>query len=149
MKKMIVVAGALLGGLLSSCISQSSAVSQDAVEEMLASPGLAVTPFVPAWLHEDKEGIWPLSEQDRQRVCSLLQTGEHRHIPELAYQTDDDRAPLSQNRFYIYATNGQCLAGTVLHERVAMHDVVLTEEQERELYRLLKPYLRNVFRDLP
>ena len=59
--------------------------------------------------------------------------------------TDDEHAPLVQNRFYIYATNGQCLAGTVLEKRVVMHDVVLTEEQEKELYTILTPYLRKVF----
>jgi hypothetical protein len=29
-----------------------------------------------------------------------------------------------------------------------MHDVVLQEAQEKELYILLKPYLRNLFRGL-
>ena len=69
-------------------------------------------------------------------------------MPELAYQTDDEHNPLVQNRFYIYAMNGQCLAATVLDKRVVMHDVVLTEEQEKELYQLLKPYLKNVFKGL-
>ena len=49
---------------------------------------------------------------------------------------------------YIYAKNGQCLAATVLDDRVVMHDVVLSESQEKELYQLLKAYLKNVFRGL-
>ncbi len=145
MKKALLLALACAAGILSSCLNQSGAVSQAAVEEMLASPRLAVTPFLPAWLHDDKQVIQPLSEPDRQRVCAILLAGEHRHVPELAYQTDDERNPLSRNRFYVYASNAQCLAATLLEERVAMHDVLLTEPQERELYQILRPYLRRLF----
>ena len=69
-------------------------------------------------------------------------------MPELAYQLDDENDPLAQNRFYLYASNGQCLAGTVMDTRVVMHDVVLTEAQEQELFALLKPYLKKVFTGL-
>ena len=130
---------------LSACTYQSYSVSTDAVQEMLSAPAMAVTPFEPAWLNEDGEGIWPLSEADRLKVCAILQGGEAREVPELAYQTDDEHAPLVQNRFYIYAPNGQCLAGTLLEKRVVMHDVVLQEAQEKELFTILKPYLRKVF----
>lgn len=131
--------------LLGACLNQSGAVSREAVLEMLDSPKLAVTPFQPIWLNEGTEEIWPLSEADRQKVCAILRAGEARHIPELTYQTDDARNPLSEHRFYIYATNGQCLAGTLLENRVAMHDVVLPPEQEALLYVVLKPYLVRVF----
>ena len=30
-----------------------------------------------------------------------------------------------------------------------MHDVVLPEDRERELYSILKPYLEKVFKTLP
>lgn len=131
--------------LLAGCLHPVGSVSEEAVQEMLASPHLAVTPYQPAWLNENGEGIWPLSEADRRKVCAILQSGEARDVPELAYQTDDEHAPLVQHRFYIYAPNGQCLAGTLLDKRVVMHDVVLPEEQEKELYTILKPYLRKVF----
>lgn len=141
---MLVAAACLLGG----CLNQSGAVSAAAVQEMLASPELAVTPFQPAWLNEGSEGIWKLSPAVREQVCSILRAGEPRYVPELAYQTDDARNPLADNRFYVYATNGQCLAGTLLEHRVVMHDIVLQPEQEQQLYTLLKPYLTNLFPEL-
>lgn len=115
---------------------------------MLESPRLAVTPFQPVWLDADGRNVWPLTETDRQAVCDILRAGSGRDVPELAYQTDDEHAPLVQNRFYIYATNGQCLAATVLNDRVVMHDVVLPAEQEQALYRILRPYLKKVFTGL-
>lgn len=146
MKRVFFCAAAAV--LLSACVNQSYSVSSEAVEEMLAAPGMAVTPFQPAWLNEDGEEIWPLGADARAKVCAILKSGSNRHVPELAYQTDDENSPLAQNRFYLYASNGQCLAGTVMNTRVVMHDVVLTEEQEQELYRILKPQLRKIFRDL-
>ena len=148
MMKQMLMAALVAGGMLSSCVSQSYSVSRDAVNEMLSAPGMAVTPFQPAWLHVDGREIWKLKPEDHARVRSILQTGESRHVPELLYQTDDAHAPLVQNRFYLYASNAHCLAATVLDDRVAMHDLVLTEEQERELYSILKPYLKNVFKGL-
>ena len=143
MKKTALSVCAAAGGLLSACLPQNASVSQDAVEEMLASPHLMVTPFVPAWVNDEPGKQLPAPA--RERVCAILQSGERRHVPEVAYQTDDERNPLVKNRFYLYASNGQCLAGTVMNGRVVMHDVVLTEEQERELYRLFTPYLEKVF----
>lgn len=148
MMRQMLMAALVAGGALSSCVSQSYSVSREAVDEMLTAPGLAVTPFQPAWLHEDGKEIWELKPEDHARVRSILQAGASRHVPELLYQTDDAHAPLAQNRFYLYASNAHCLAATVLDDRVAMHDLVLTEEQERELYSILKPYLRNVFKGL-
>lgn len=134
--------------LLSGCLNQSYSVSTAAVEEMLAAPAMAVTPYLPAWLNEGNEGIWKLSEADHARVCAILRSGENRPIAELVYQTDDGSAPLAQNRFYLYASNGQCLAATVLDKHVIMHDVMLEEAQEQELYTILKPYLRKLFHGL-
>lgn len=128
---------------LGSCVNQSGSVSRGAVLEMLESPHLAVTPFQPAWLNEGEFN--PLLDDTRAKVCEILRSGEPRHVPELAYQTDDDRNELNDHRFYIYGSNAQCLAATVLGDRVAMHDVVLQPEQEKELYKLLKPYLDKVF----
>lgn len=136
---------AAAAAMLPACLNQSGSVSSDAVAEMLASPKLAVTPFQPIWLNAGDEEIWALSEEERAKVCALLETGESRHVPELAYQTDDERNPLAQRRFYIYASNGQCLGGTLMDGRVVMHDVVLLPEQEQELYNILKPYLKKVF----
>lgn len=138
----------LSGVLLAGCLHPTGSVSEEAVLEMLDSPKLAVTPYQPAWLNEGGEEIWPLSEDDRLKLCAMLKSGAERDVPELAYQTDDEHNPLVQNRFYIYAKNGQCLAATVLDDRVVMHDVVLSESQEKELYQLLKAYLKNVFRGL-
>ena len=146
MKKLLICAAG--GGMLASCLNQGSSVSSDAVDEMLAAPGMAVTPFQPAWLNEDGKGIYPLSKEARAKVCAILLAGKNRHVPELAYQLDDENDPLAQNRFYLYASNGQCLAGTVMDTRVVMHDVVLTEAQEQELFALLKPYLKKVFTGL-
>ena len=146
MKKLLICAAC--GLLLASCLNQSYSVSSDAVDEMLAAPVMAVTPFQPAWLNEDGKGIYPLSKEARAKVCAILLAGKNRHVPELAYQLDDENDPLAQNRFYLYASNGQCLAGTVMDTRVVMHDVVLTEAQEQELFALLKPYLKKVFTGL-
>ena len=143
-KKTALYMVAVTGLLLAGCLSQSGSVSPAAVEEMLASPRLAVTSYVPAWLHAGETHLWGMSEPDRQRLCAILRAGESRNVPELAYQVDDENHPLVQNRFYIYASNAQCLAATVLNDRVVMHDVVLTEEQERELFRILTPYLEKV-----
>ncbi len=146
MKKLLICAAC--GLLLASCLNQSYSVSSDAVDEMLAAPVMAVTPFQPAWLNEDGKGIYPLSKEARAKVCAILLAGKNRHVPELAYQLDDENDPLAQNRFYLYASNGQCLAGTVMDTRVVMHDVVLTEAQEQDLFALLKPYLKKVFTGL-
>lgn len=146
MKKLLICAAC--GVMLASCLNQSYSVSSDAVDEMLAAPGMAVTPFQPAWLNEDGKGIYPLSKEARAKVCAILLAGKNRHVPELAYQLDDENDPLAQNRFYLYASNGQCLAGTVMDTRVVMHDVVLSQEQEQELFALLKPYLKKVFTGL-
>lgn len=146
--KKIICSLSVGAAFLSACTYQSYSVSTDAVQEMLAAPAMAVTPFEPAWLNEDGERRWKLSEPDRAKVCTILQSGKNRPIPELMYQVDDDNAPLAQNRFYLYASNGQCLAATVANDRIIMHDVVLQEAQEKELYILLKPYLRNLFRGL-
>ena len=139
---------ALAGACFSSCQSVIGSVSAEAVQEMLESPRLAVTPFLPAWLDEDGSTRSPLSEKEQQAVCAILRSGTAREVPELAYQTDDEHAPLVQNRFYIYGSNGQCLAGTVLNERVVMHDVVLPVEQEQALYQVLKPHLKKIFSGL-
>lgn len=146
--KKIICSLAAVAALLSGCMHQSYSVSTDAVEEMLAAPALAVTPFLPAWLNEGGEDIWKLSEADRTRVCAILRSGKNRPIDELVYQMDDGSAPLAQNRFYLYASNAQCLAGTVLDKHVIMHDIMLEEVQEQELYTILKPYLRKLFRGL-
>lgn len=146
MKKLLICVAC--GVMLASCLNQSYSVSSDAVDEMLAAPGMAVTPFQPAWLNEDGKGIYPLSKEARAKVCAILLAGKNRHVPELAYQLDDENDPLAQNRFYLYASNSQCLAGTVMDTRVVMHDVVLTEAQEQELFALLKPYLKKVFTGL-
>ena len=147
MKKLLCSAAFLVVAALASCHVTGS-VSEESVAEMLESPKLAVTPFQPVWLDEEGRSIWPLSEADRQAVCGILRAGSGRDVPELAYQTDDEHAPLAKNRFYIYATNGQCLAGTVVNDRVMMHDVVLSEADEQALYKILKPYLRNLFTGL-
>ncbi len=143
--KVKLVLVALGAAFFSGCLQQSGAVSHDAVQEMLQSPRLAVTPFQPAWLNTDDKEIWRLSDADCKQVRAILASGESRHVPELLYQTDDERNPLACNRFYIYATNGQCLGATLLDKRVAMHDVVLPPEQERELFKVLQPYLKRVF----
>ncbi len=147
MKRFLVMVP-VVAALVSSCVNQSYSVSSDAVAEMLAAPGLSVTSFLPEWLNEEGRGAWALSPADDARVRAILLMGENRHVSELQYQTDDEHAPLVQNRFYVYATNGQCLAATVLETRIAMHDLVLTQEQEGELYRILKPYLKNIFSGL-
>ena len=146
MKKTAFLMCAVAGVLLSACLPQNATVSQDAVAEMLASPHLAVTPFVPAWLQDAPK---PLLAKTREQVRAILQAGERRHVPEVVYQTDAEHTPLVNNRFYLYGSNGQCLAATVMNDRVVMHDVVLPEDRERELYSILKPYLEKVFKTLP
>ena len=147
MKKLLLCIGLACVGV-TGCLNPSYSVSRDAVEEMLTAEQLAVTPFQPAWLSESGENMWQLPAETKARVCAILLAGTSRYVPELAYQTDDVHAPLVQNRFYIYASNGQCLAGTVLGNRVAMHDVELELAQEQELYQILKPYLKRLFTGL-
>ena len=146
MKKTTFLMCAVAGVLLSACLPQNATVSQDAVAEMLASPHQAGTPFVPAWLQDAHK---TLVAKTREQVRAILQAGERRHVPEVVYQTDDEHNPLVNNRFYLYGSNGQCLAATVMNDRVVMHDVVLPEDRERELYSILKPYLEKVFKTLP
>ena len=89
-----------------------------------------------------------LTQAQQAEVCAILVAGEAREVPELAYQTDDERDSLAKNRFYIYGSNGQCLAGTVMNDRVVMHDVVLPPEQEQALFRVLKPNLQKLFKGI-
>ena len=91
----------LSGVLLAGCLHPTGSVSEEAVLEMLDSPKLAVTPYQPAWLNEGGEEIWPLSEDDRLKLCAMLKSGAERDVPELAYQTDDEHNPLVQNRLYL------------------------------------------------
>lgn len=148
MKKILWSIGLVCVAGLSACVNPSYSVSRDAVEEMLAAEKLAVTPFQPVWLSEGGADVWQLSPEVQARVCAILLEGTTRYVPELAYQTDDAHDPLAQNRFYIYASNGQSLAATVLGNRVAMHDVVLEPAREQELYQILKPYLKRIFTGL-
>ena len=149
MKKILWSIGLVCVAGLSACVNPSYSVSRDAVEEMLAADKLAVTPFQPVWLSEGGADVWQLSPEVQTRVCAILLEGTTRYVPELAYQTDDEHNPLVNNRFYLYGSNGQCLAATVMNDRVVMHDVVLPEDRERELYSILKPYLEKVFKTLP
>lgn len=131
--------------LLSGCVQEYGSVNPEAIQETLNAPRMAVTPFQPAWLME-KGDMAPLEETALQQVRTLLQEGSPRRVPDVAYQTDDADAPLAQNRFYLYGSNAQCLGATLLEERVVMHDIELTEETEKKLYQVLRPYIDRIFR---
>ena len=143
----LALAGAVI---LPACQQNYGSVDAPAVRETLASPRLSVTPATPDWLQEQQDNH-PLTAQQMTRLRTLLQDAPVRKVPERYYRSagEGNRGDSTENVFYIYGSNEQCLGGRVLPGRVMMDDLELEEPAQQELYKLLRPQLKKLFNPLP
>lgn len=137
---------AVAGVVSEGCRQPSGAVMDTVIREMLCAPRMALTPCNPAWVLERRE-IHPLSAVQISQVRDLLRKCPVRHVPERYYRVPEEgnRDDYSEFVFYLYASNAQCLGGRLIGERALMDDMELSEEQQRQLYMLLRPQLRRLF----
>lgn len=136
---------------LGACTSTPGSMTRAEVSDMLSAQRMAVTPRDPGWLLEEGN-IHRLSDADRQAVCDLLRQQPVRVVDEKHYRKavlGGTKMDLGKKVFYLYADNSQCLGGRVVEgKRVLMDDLEMTDEEARELYRRLFPYLHKLFPDL-
>lgn len=133
------------------CTHQNvGSVSAVSVQETLQAPRMAVSPASPGWLLE-KSDFHPLSAAQKEQLRTLLADAPVRSINEKYYRSasQGNRGDSTDALFYLYGSNAQCLGGRVFPGRVMMDDLELSEETQKELYKLLKPQLEKVITPLP
>lgn len=151
MKKFISFIAAALVLFMPACIyQQSGAVNKALFEETLKAERIAVTPSQPGWLLE-KPQVHHLSAADLDTVRMLLRKGKVRNIPDAYYHSveDGNRGDTTDNTFYLYGSNMQCLGARVIGDSVLMDDLELDEATQKELFRVLRPYLIKLYKSLP
>lgn len=133
------------GLLLSACSQTPGSVIRENVAEMLQSPRMAVTASLPGWMLE-KRSISALAPAEIEELRTLLLPGQVRSVPEKYYRdpSEGNRGDTSDNTFYIYASNAQCLGGRLVEGKVQMDDFSLSEAQQTRLKSLLMPHLRKI-----
>ena len=136
----------LVATALTMCSKPYGSVSREGVEEALASPKLSITPRMPRWLLSGEQ-LRGLNEEQRNQVCAILTPGKVRHVGEEYYRSErqGNRNDDTDLIFYIYPLNGQSLGGRLIGERVLMDDFDLSEEEEAQLYLILRPQLASLF----
>ena len=131
--------------LLVTCAQRYGSVAQESVEETLTSDVIAVTPCIPGFLLEPEQ-IHRLSSGEKRQLLTILRRGEMKVVHESHYRdaAPGKREDMVKGVFYLYGSNAQCLGGRVMEGKVLMDDIELSEEDSRELYRLLYPHLSKV-----
>lgn len=131
--------------LLVTCAQRYGSVAQESVAETLTSEVIAVTPCIPGFLLEPGQ-IHRMKSSEMGQLRTILRRGEMRVVHESHYRDNipGRREDMVKGVFYLYGSNYQCLGGRVEGDMVIMDDIELTEEDSRELYRLLYPYLVKV-----
>lgn len=146
-KPTICVISALIlgGGLLVTCTQRYGSVAEESVVETLTSDAIAVTPCIPGFLLEPEQ-IHRLSRAELRQLLTILKRGEMRVVHESHYHdaAPGKREDMVRGVFYLYGSNAQCLGGRVQGDMVLMDDIELSEEDSRELYRLLYRHLVKV-----
>lgn len=134
-----------VGLFLSSCSQTPGSVIRENVVEMLQSPRMAVTASLPGWMLE-KRSISALTPAEIAELRTLLLPEQVRSVPEKYYRdsSEGNRGDTSENTFYIYASNAQCLGGRLVEGNVQMDDFSLSEAQQTRLTALLMPHLRKI-----
>lgn len=151
MKTIFSISLLALALLMPACTyQQSGALNKELFEATMQSKRIAVTPSQPGWLLE-KPQVHTLSAADLETVRGLLRKGTMRSIPDAYYYSvaDGNRGDTTVNTFYLYGSNMQCLGARVINDRVMMDDLELDEATEKELYRVLRPYLAKLYKGLP
>lgn len=141
----------LLGvGVLVTCAQRYGSVAQESVAETLTSDAIAVTPCIPGFLLEPHQ-IHRLSAAEMGQLRAILRRGEMRVVHESHYHdaAPGHREDLMKGVFYLYGSNFQCLGARVEGDKVLMDDIELSEEDSRELYRLLYRHLVKVIEIRP
>lgn len=133
------------GLFLPSCFQTPGSVIRENVAEMLQSPRMAVTASLPGWVLE-KRSISVLAPAEIAELRTLLLPEQVRSVPEKYYRdsSEGNRGDESDNTFYIYASNAQCLGGRVVEGKVQMDDFSLSDAQQIRLTELLTPHLRKI-----
>lgn len=133
------------GALLVTCTQRYGSVAQESVAETLTSDVIAVTPCIPGFLLEPEQ-IHRLSPGETRHLRTILRHGEMRVVHESHYRDNNPglREDMVKGVFYLYGSNYQCLGGRVEGDKVLMDDIELSEDDSRDLYRLLLPHLRKV-----
>ena len=101
---------------------------------------------MPRWLLSGEQ-LRGLNEEQRNQVCAILTPEKVRHVGEEYYRSErqGNRNDDTDLIFYIYPLNGQSLGGRLIGERVLMDDFDLSEEEEAQLYLILRPQLASLF----
>ncbi len=131
--------------LLVTCAQRYGSVARESVAETLTSDAIAVTPCIPGFLLEPHQ-IHRLSSGEMRHLRTILRHGEMRVVHESHYRdaAPGKREDMVKGVFYLYGSNYQCLGGRVEGDMVLMDDIELSEEDSRDLYRLLLPHLMKV-----
>lgn len=144
---------ALSLSLLSSCTQEPDDIGSLSVSEVhdaLQSPQIAVTPLMPGWLLEPKD-IHLLSHEDKLKLVNIAEKGMVRQIPADYYDSPEhgNRNDDSQQLFYLYASDAQCLGCRVIKgNRILIDDLELPREDTKELYKLLIPYVNKMTKQM-
>lgn len=139
-----------LAAMMVGCTQRYGSVGRDSVYEALNARAMAVTPCVPGWLLEPSQ-IHRLKDRELKQLRLILRRGEVRRVHEKYYRDPSvgNRGDSSACIFYLYASNGQCLGGRVIGDKVYLDDFNLSEEDCALLYDLLRPRLQQVFHTVP
>lgn len=139
-----------LAATLAACTQRYGSVGHDSVYEALNARAMAVTPCVPGWLLAPSQ-IHRLKDTETRQLRLILNRGEVRKVHEKYYRdpSQGNRGDNTTSIFYLYASNGQCLGGRVIGNKVYMDDFNLQEEDCAALYSLLRPHLQQVFNIVP
>lgn len=141
---------ALLMGVLCMCHTpRYGSVNADTVQEALSAPQMALTPRIPGWLLAPRQ-VYRLSAEQMEQLRAVLLVDKVRQVHEDFYRSEaqGNRNDDSTQVFYLYANNGQCLGGRIVDGAVLMDDFDLTPQENKALYALLLPQLRQIFPDL-
>lgn len=142
----VMAAGLLLG----SCSQGNGALSQGAVRATLAAQTLMITPATPEWVQQGSEQH-KLNDAERAQLRRLLKGAQVRQVPDSMYRSAEEgnRYDSSEQVFYIYGSNGQCLGARVIGQRVMLDDLNLDVATQQHIYTLLRPHLGSLFTNLP
>lgn len=151
MKHLLSFTAVALAMLMTGCLTQQSgSVNKALFEETMRAERMAVTPSQPGWLLE-KPQVHHLSDADLNTLRTMLRKGKVRNIPDAYYHSleSGNRGDTSTSTFYLYGSNMQCLGARIIGDRVLLDDLELDEPTQKELFRLLRPYLVKLYRSLP
>ena len=124
---LVLMLSALSVGAFSSCQQPvMGSMSRASVDDLLGAERFAVTPCTPGWMLE-KSDIFELGADEAAQLRALLSRAPLNEVSEEAYRTSDACAlgKTSDRRFYLYASNAQCMEAHLVDDiahAVDIHD---------------------------